>query len=112
MANDAEKYREQARKIIGDHWREGAAEVGSTVRLITGPAMADRIATALSAAAADALERAAKVADLDAERTKHTSHADGIGMGCLSHEGVAHRIAAAIRALSGGAKDAKEDGRG
>ena len=60
----------------------------------------DCISLALSAAAADALERAAKVADLDAERTKHTSHADGIGMGCQREEAVALRIAVAIRALS------------
>ena len=80
-----------------DHIRPDARDCDDCIRL------------ALSAAAADALERAAKVADLDAERTKHTSHADGIGMGCQRDEGVAHRIAAAIRALSGGAK---EEGRG
>lgn len=44
-------------------------------------------------------ERCAKAADLEAERIKHTSHVDGLGMGDLAREDTAHRIAAAIRSL-------------
>jgi len=42
-------------------------------------------------------ERAAKIAEHEAELIKHTSYTDGLGMGDSRRESTCHRIAAAIR---------------
>ncbi len=44
-------------------------------------------------------ERCAKLADAEAERIKHTSHKDGLGMGDSAKETVCHVLSAAIRGL-------------
>ena len=46
-----------------------------------------------------ATEHAARVDDAEAERIKHTSHADGLGMGRQCCEQTCKRNAAAIRRL-------------
>ncbi len=48
-----------------------------------------------------ALEEAAKVAEVEAERIRHTSHAEGLGMGDQLRESACLRLAAAIRAKKG-----------
>ncbi len=47
-----------------------------------------------------ALEQAAKVAEVHAERLKHTSHRDGLGMGWQAGEELCLEIADRIRALA------------
>jgi hypothetical protein len=47
-----------------------------------------------------ALEQAAKVAEAYAERLKHTSHRDGLGMGWQAGEELCLEIADRIRALA------------
>ncbi len=48
---------------------------------------------------AAAYERCAELADAEAERIKHTSHKDGLGMGDQYAETACARIAATIRSL-------------
>ncbi len=50
-------------------------------------------------AVAAAYERCAELADAEAERIKHTSHKDGLGMGDQYAEAACARIAATIRSL-------------
>jgi NTP pyrophosphatase (non-canonical NTP hydrolase) len=45
------------------------------------------------------IEAAAKAATEEAERIKHTSDKDGLGMGDWAAEGACHRLATALRAL-------------
>ena len=51
----------------------------------------------VAAGRAEERERCARLCDLHAERLKHTSHKDGLGMGDAARESVCHVLAARLR---------------
>lgn len=61
--------------------------------------LAKAILSALRLVERETLERAAKVAEAESERVKHTSHRDGLGMGSLCCEAELGNCAMEIRAL-------------
>ena len=63
----------------------------------TDPCVVESLTALLASVREEERERCAKIAEDDAELTKHTRHDDGLGMGCQRMELVANRIAAAIR---------------
>ena len=58
----------------------------------------DHVESLITRAVEGERERCARVAELEQERIKHTSHRDGLGMGDQQAEQVCNIIAAAIRA--------------
>ena len=81
-----------------DELAEARAEI-ERLRKIHAVQNAATAAHVAEVAAESMRDRAAKVAELEAERLKHASHVDGLGMGFQAGEEISLSIAAAIRNL-------------
>lgn len=90
-----------------DETSESAAEALSILT-----SKVDRLAHEAHEAREAALEEARRIADVERERIKHTSHADGLGMGWLAGEDVCKRIRDDIAALKAKAQPSETSGEG